>query len=1150
MAPNRIVLAWVDDAGDEVVRKEHGPIAGWVPLSQANDRILWAYTNGAISLWKIDDAGNQVSYKEHGPFPGWTPLGYADGKILWRNSAGGISLWFVDDAGNQLRYKEYAAIGGWTPICCGDDKVLWRSTDNRISLWRVDSQGNQVSYKEYGPFAGWVPLLYAKGRILWRNANNAVSIWQVDAQGNQTSYKEHGPIAGWTPYHIAEDRLYWRHTNGTISVWYLDALGNQVRYREYGPFTGDSVFVAEKTSSTNLAMVGFTPKIAITFPVGGAIAVAYNASGGKSGPLGSPSTAAALALDGETTYQGFDGGGITTHPILGTTLVTSSKVFGPWRDQAAVLGPPIRPNTNIDSLDCERGTLWRSMTGYYVPVLGLTAHCYSSRGGAAGEAGYPLGAREAQANGIWRQSFQQAEIWEYASQAFFLARVVADVYAANGGRTGALGLPMSSTLAVDGGTVTRFEKGVIVWTAEGGAVAVFPPWLAQWETLLGGPKGKHGLPISAEKSSPGGTHWMDFQHGCLIRRPNGEWIAPLSINVKATHFSAFGDDGAAGEQDLYVIANLSASTGQTFSRRLYDGEWPPDVAVNMDLLQVPVVRGDLVLDIAFEGWDSDVGNIGGGPDDRLGGIRHKFTIDDLWGRDSLGMHRDSDFAVEYAVQLELVFDPGKFREAFAWRYRNFGTDDVTYEQFARAYADVDTDETVGWHVFHHIFYEAAIRNCAEAGNCFGMCLESIYAQLGRSLFKPPLNQYGPAGQKPTLPTDSALMDQINVRHTYQVGAKQALYYMENSVAQNEIDGNALFYLSKAMHERGQHPLIYVYSNSMFDDGHVVRPYAWAPDGSYIRIANPNAPSPLYGDDHAANTIVINKTTGHWTLNQGTIYTNNSALADVGRIAVVPSTYLLEEPETPSLVDFMMLGAFWLALKFGNASIEQVTDSAGRKLFVEGLSESPSKWEHLVTGSGRIPGVVPMPMLGGGPLVTGFEIPIALRKRRPAMLLGRASLGRLDYRLRGTGGATTFAHVSGRLGLHCAYQSVSDQSDLISVDMRGTDGAGVRFQAGGSINADLTFGIGRNVWRARGVALGAGAPLEVTMRERAESLIFRSQNVPVTLDLDRFVNNQFVACGARSDVSLSANQELEINLVGQSGTLFDRGTRNVIRKFSF
>ena len=1149
MAPNRIVLSWVDEQGNEVVRKEHGPIGGWVLLSQANDRILWAASNGAISLWKIDEAGNQVSYKEHGPFAGWTPLGYADGKILWRSAAGGISLWFVDDSGNQSHYKEHGPIGGWTPICCGDDKVLWRSNDNRISLWRVDSQGNVVSYKEYGPFGGWVPLVYANGRILWRNSNNAASIWQVDAQGNQTSYKEHGPIAGWTPYHIAEDRLYWRHTNGTISVWYLDAVGNHVRYREYGPFSGDSVFVAEKNQATSLIAVAISPKVTMAFPVEGAIATAYEASGGKTGPLGAPRSAATLSSNGETTFQRFDGGGITTHPVIGTILVNSSMLFSNWCTQAATLGSPIRANTTADHLDCEHGTLWRSLSGAYVAVVGLTAYCYSTRGGAGGEAGYPLAAREEPANSVWRQSFERAEIWECSGQAFFLTRTIADAYAALGGRAGALGLPMSSTLAVDGGTVTRFEKGAIVWTAEGGAVAVFPPWLTQWETLLGGPKGKHGLPIRAEQTSAGGTHWMDFQRGCLIRRPNGDWIAPLSITIKATHFSAFGDDGAAGDQDLYVIANLSASTGQTFSRRLYDGEWPPDVAVNMDLLNVPVVRGDLALDIAFEGWDSDVGNVGGGADDRLGGIRHQFTIDQLWGRDSLGLHRDADFAVEYAVQLELVFDPGKFREAFAWRFQNFETDDITYDQFARAYADVHTDETVGWHPFHHIFYEAAIRNCAESGNCFGMCLESIYAQLGRSLFKPPLNQYGPSSVKPALANDSALMDQINVRHTYQVGAKQSIYYFANSVAQMGIDGNSLFALSKQMHEHGQHPLIYVYSNLLFGKGHVVRPYAWAPDGSYIRIANPNAPFPAYNDDDPANTIVINKATGHWTLGGTTIYTNNSALASVGRIAVVPSTYLLEEPETPSIGELLMLGGLAVAL-VQKALIIQVTDSLGRLLFAEGLSAAPSKWEHLATGAGLIPGMMPMPFLGGDPLVPSWEIPLEIRQRRPAILLNRASVGRLDYRLRGTGGDATFSHMSGRLGLHCAYQSADGQNDMISIDTRSADGAGVRIQAGGSMNAELTFGVGRNAWRARGVALQAGAPLDVFMREQGKSLIFRSQNVPVALDLDRFVNNQFVTCGPRADFSLSANQELEISLLGQAGTLFDRATRNVIRKFSF
>jgi hypothetical protein len=81
--------------------------------------------SSSISLWTVDDAGNKVRYKEHGPFSGWTPLNYAGGKILWKTTDNRISLWTVDDAGNKVRYKEHGPFSGWTPLNYKDDKILW-----------------------------------------------------------------------------------------------------------------------------------------------------------------------------------------------------------------------------------------------------------------------------------------------------------------------------------------------------------------------------------------------------------------------------------------------------------------------------------------------------------------------------------------------------------------------------------------------------------------------------------------------------------------------------------------------------------------------------------------------------------------------------------------------------------------------------------------------------------------------------------------------------------------------------------------------------------------------------------------------------------------------------------------------------------------
>jgi len=237
-ADGRISLWKVDDHGNQVNYKEHGPFAGWTPLHCANNKVLWRNVDGRISLWTVDDQGNQLEYKEQGPFGGWTAINYASDRILWGTADSRISIWKIDEHGNQVNYKEHGPFAGWTPLQCANNKVLWRNVDGRISLWTLDDNGNQVSYKEHGPFSGWTALNYCDSRILWSKADGRISIWKVDDNGNQVNYKEHGPFAGWTPLNCSRDRILWRNADGRISLWVIDDSGNQVSYKEHGPFGG------------------------------------------------------------------------------------------------------------------------------------------------------------------------------------------------------------------------------------------------------------------------------------------------------------------------------------------------------------------------------------------------------------------------------------------------------------------------------------------------------------------------------------------------------------------------------------------------------------------------------------------------------------------------------------------------------------------------------------------------------------------------------------------------------------------------------------------------------------------------------------------------------------------------------------------------
>ena len=217
---------------------EHGPFAGWTPISMANNRILWRHTTGKISLWVVDDAGNLVSYVEHGPYAGWTPISMANNRILWQHTSGKISFWVVDDAGNLVSYVEHGPYAGWTAVNHANNRILWRHTSGKISFWVIDDAGNLVSYVEHGPYAGWTALNYDNGEILWRNVDGRTSQWQVDRAGNLLAYQENGPYAGWTPLAWIDRKLLWSHSTGKISYWSVNGDGALLGYVEHGPYSG------------------------------------------------------------------------------------------------------------------------------------------------------------------------------------------------------------------------------------------------------------------------------------------------------------------------------------------------------------------------------------------------------------------------------------------------------------------------------------------------------------------------------------------------------------------------------------------------------------------------------------------------------------------------------------------------------------------------------------------------------------------------------------------------------------------------------------------------------------------------------------------------------------------------------------------------
>ena len=129
-----------------------------------------------------------------------------------------------------------------------------------------------------------------------------------------------------------------------------------------------------------------------------------------------------------------------------------------------------------------------------------------------------------------------------------------------------------------------------------------------------------------------------------------------------------------------------------------------DLHDTIDLTPGGAVHHDLVIDVDFDGWDSE--SIGG--DEHLGHVQETYNIDNLWGLLDGGEHTNKidgeGITFDFSIRNPVVYDPTKFRENMFWSFSNFKTDTLSYAQFASTFSDVSPNEQVWIHPFNHLYY--------------------------------------------------------------------------------------------------------------------------------------------------------------------------------------------------------------------------------------------------------------------------------------------------------------------------------------------------------------------------------------------------------------------------------------------------------------
>jgi hypothetical protein len=682
------------------------------------------------------------------------------------------------------------------------------------------------------------------------------------------------------------------------------------------------------------------------------------------------------ALVGTATPEGFD-----LFTYLGDPLGASSPVAG--------------------------GTIQRYLRGYIVArdkggifvVYGFVADAWARLGGATGFVALPNADQQVSAGGGSLASFDGADItWSNATGAHEIHGAIRDRWHALGGV--AFGYPttdespLTNSAGAEIGRTNGFPNGAgLYWSAASGAWDCFGAIAAQWKTQDGGPGGLLGMPTSGETDTPdAGGRYSQFENGIIVWHPDGPFAGPFTVTnlrLVVTGFQSSFDDIHVGMNIDVTNPSLSSHTWVP-SESDYTSDPVPS---NPNILTVPTVTASTVLTV----WMDGLGQHTFGKDERLGIVQHQYDITNLWGlvgeNSSHGVTTDQNsdfsFSANYSLESNEPIDPTRpFRESSYWPFHNFVTPILSDQDYAATYTDIEEGESLIWHPFDRYFYDNTYKDSAAGGNCFGMCLSSLYATnrtsaFGEPIFDNPLLRYsanlangGTPNQDPGS-DDLRFTVPINIMHGYQFGAAAQDWYSQSQDNGLVTDPVRVFNESQRLHDSGELQMFIV---RFGNQGHCVVPYQWEVDGNTRRVfvANCNAPWPI---DHAdANNdpqnIITIVTTGNdstWSIDVGggTIWSGGTSMGN--EIYYLPFSMVSYKPERSGGGDIFGAATNSAMISIGGAETISVTEV--------GSEQVPAR-EGVFTAEFGIRGLVRLPRLSDRDRFTKADVsPIAIKAER-------------------------------------------------------------------------------------------------------------------------------------------------------------------------
>lgn len=539
-------------------------------------------------------------------------------------------------------------------------------------------------------------------------------------------------------------------------------------------------------------------------------------------------------------------------------------------------------------------------------------------------------------NGGKEQIFQGGRMYykNGSAKAFEVHGAILTKFLATGG-VNTWGYPVCNESDINNGNVLKgkfseFERCTIYWSSATGAFEVHGDIRTKYVSL-NGPIGQMGFPTSDEGNIPGApapARYNTFQNGSLL------WFGNMNNLFVCQAFKIFlgrvdskeSEGFLMGQNDLYLKAIIKDNGSQVYSQRIpnsgdSDGHNVYDFNT---LIGTTIIPNSVNRNITFtlDIWESDGGAPFGGGDDHLGTYNKTLNMANAWGmRENNGVFNTGRFqminSITWSVKPQ-INENNLTQTQKWWGVKNVGTPTISYNQYAAAFRDVDS-ETEWWDLtdwLEKAFYELVAKGIAAGGNCFGMSLEAIYAYKHRSLFSLPLDRFK---------TWSTVVNEFNIKHQYQVGAAGIWWFVGQFLSGNTHDPVDVFNETRNEFNRGCNPVVCIAQNYDFSGApHCILPVAWNSNKSpwEISILDPNFPNQV-------RTLFVDPSKNEFSYDGGNKYKGGAWSG--GRFHYMPYSVTNERPRTPIWDAILLILAGTIIILGADTETVSLVDENGNDL---------------------------------------------------------------------------------------------------------------------------------------------------------------------------------------------------------------------------